>query len=123
MPISWCLCDRCVTDLWALFLGFATLKTELVPELHIIEVTYEGMVVFATPLEGVPPLDGSSYFSLWSQLKYVTLEFVKILEYILGCLFRCGHFLHFSKKNSTCIWNCWLVKLAISNEPCIGKRC
>jgi len=46
-----------VTDLWALFLGFGTLRTELVPELHIVEVAYEGMAVFATPLVGVPPLD------------------------------------------------------------------
>jgi len=46
-----------VTALWALFLGFGTLRTELVPELHIVEVAYGGMAVFATPFVGVSPWD------------------------------------------------------------------
>ena len=56
-----------MTALWALFLGFGTLRTELVPELDIVEDAYEGMAVFATPfacvlfghirLKGIRPPD------------------------------------------------------------------
>ena len=53
-----------MTDLWALFLGFGTLRTELVPELHIVEVAYEGVAVHPKPLEHV------IVESFWKQCRY-----------------------------------------------------
>jgi hypothetical protein len=43
MPISGKLCDRCVTVLLALFLGFIALSAELIAELHIVEVSQKDM--------------------------------------------------------------------------------
>ena len=50
MPISGKLCDRCVTVLLALFLGFIALSAELIAELHIVEVPKKDMASLTAPL-------------------------------------------------------------------------
>jgi hypothetical protein len=55
MPISGKLCDRCVTVLLALFLGFIALSAELIAELHIVEVSQKDMASLTAPLILVLP--------------------------------------------------------------------
>jgi hypothetical protein len=55
MPISGKLCDRCVTDLLALFLGFIALRAEFIAELHIVDVSHKDMASLTAPLILVLP--------------------------------------------------------------------